>query len=66
MKIDDLFAIDWYASMIADGRSHLVPGPVANEDYEGSMIVFDIVVDEDRYTGIKLLAHGPQRMRGRD
>jgi hypothetical protein len=44
----------------------LIPSLVPYENYEGTMVLFDIITDEYRNTLVKLLAHakGGAEMRG--
>lgn len=44
----------------------LIPPLVPYENYEGTMVLFDIVIDEYRNTLVKLLPHadGGAEMRG--
>ena len=40
---------------------------VPNEDYEGAMVLFDIVVDESWYALVKLLSHAEENgLRGKE
>jgi hypothetical protein len=39
---------------------HLISPFVPYEDYEGTMVFFDIIVDEYRNTLVKLLPHASQ------
>ena len=36
---------------------HLVSPPVPNEDYEGAMVLFNIIVNESWYALVELLPH---------
>ena len=38
---------------------YLVPALVADENDEGSVVLLDIVVDENRNSGIQLFSHWP-------
>ena len=43
--------------MVCNG-THLVPALVPNKHDERTVVLFDIVVDEDWDAGVELLAHG--------
>jgi hypothetical protein len=37
--------------------NHLISPPVPNKDYEGAMVLFNIVVNESWYALVELLPH---------
>jgi hypothetical protein len=43
---------------------HLLFPFVPNEDYEGAVILFDIVIDESWYALVELLSHAKGRLLG--
>jgi hypothetical protein len=41
----------------------LIPSLVSYENYEGTMILFDIIIDEYRNTLVKLLPHDEEVLK---
>jgi len=42
----------------------LISAPVTDEDYERAMVFLDIIVDEEVYALVELLAHEEREARG--